>query len=66
MLDQISEYLARNKALPVFVGVLMVILNYGIQFLPSVPVLGFIASTDMLLHLGVIVGLLGILLGDAL
>jgi len=66
MLDRISEYLARNKAMPVFLGVLLVILNYGLQFFMHVPGLGFIASTDLLLHLGIILGLLGILLGDAL
>jgi hypothetical protein len=66
MLDRLSEYLARNKAMPVFLGVLLIILNYGLQFFAHVPGLGFIASTDLLLHLGIILGLLGILLGDAL
>jgi hypothetical protein len=66
MIDRISEYLAHNKAMPVFAGVLLVILNYGVQFLAHVPGLGFIASTNLLLHLGIVVGLLGILLGDAL
>ena len=66
MLDRISEYLAHNKGLPVFVGVLLVILNYAAQFFVHVPVIGFFGSTNLLLHLGVIVGLIGILLGDAL
>lgn len=66
MIDRISEYLARNKGLPVFLGVLLVILNYVVQFFANVPVVGFLAGTNLLLHLGVIVGLLGILLGDAL
>jgi len=66
MIDRISEYLAHNKAMPVFVGVLLVILNYGTQFFVHVPGIGFIVSTNLLLHLGIIVGLLGILLGDAL
>ena len=66
MIDRISEYLAHNKAMPVFVGVLLVILNYALQFLVHVPGIGFIASTNLLLHLGIILGLLGILLGDAL
>jgi hypothetical protein len=66
MIDKLSEYLAHNKAMPVFLGVLLVILNYGMQFLVHMPVIGFIGSTNLLLHLGVIVGLLGILLGDAL
>jgi hypothetical protein len=66
MIDKLSEYLAHNKAMPVFLGVLLVILNYGMQFIVDMPVIGFIGSTNLLLHLGVIVGLLGILLGDAL
>ncbi len=66
MVDKLSEYLAHNKAMPVFLGVLLVILNYGMQFFVDMPVIGFIGSTNLLLHLGVIVGLLGILLGDAL
>jgi hypothetical protein len=37
-----------------------------LQFLPDWPVVGWLAHTHLLLHLGVILGLLGILLGDAL
>jgi hypothetical protein len=66
MMARISDYLARNKGLPVFLGVLLVILNYGVQFFAHAPVLGFFASTNLLLHVGIIVGLVGILLGDAL
>ena len=66
MIDRISNYLAQNKALPVFVGIALVILNYVLQFLVHMPVIGAIVSTNLLLHLGVIVGLVGILLGDAL
>lgn len=66
MIDKISEYLAHNKAMPVYVGVLLIILNYVLQFFAWVPVLGFIGQTNLLLHLGIVVGLLGILIGDAL
>jgi hypothetical protein len=66
MLDRISDYLAHNKAMPVLLGVLLVILNYAAQFLAQTPVLGFIAQTNLLLHLGIVVGLIGILVGDAL
>ena len=66
MIDRMSNYLAQNKALPVFVGIALVILNYVFQFLAHVPVIGAIVSTNLLLHLGIIVGLVGILLGDAL
>jgi len=66
MIDRISDYMAHNKALPVYMGVLLVILNYLLQFFAWVPVLGFFAQTNLLLHLGIIVGLLGILVGDAI
>ena len=66
LIDLLSEYLAHNKAMPVFLGVLLVVLNYVLQLLPSWPVVGFMAHSNLLLHLGVIVGLLGILIGDAL
>ncbi len=66
MIDRMSNYLAQNKALLVFVGIALVILNYVLQFLIHVPVIGVIASTNLFLHLGIIVGLVGILLGDAL
>jgi hypothetical protein len=66
MIDRISDYLAHNKGMPVFLGVLLVILNYVAQFFAGVPVIGFIASTNLLLHLGIVIGLVGILLGDAL
>ncbi len=66
LLNRVSDYLARNKGLPVFLGVLLVILNYTAQFFVHVPIFGFIANTNLLLHLGIIIALLGILLGDAL
>ena len=65
-IDRASEYLSRRKGLPVIIGVGFVVANYFVQFLASVPVIGFFATTDLLLHLGIVVGLLGILLGDAL
>jgi hypothetical protein len=49
----------------VLVGILLVSANFGLQFLP----LGewaWVAETGVLLHVGVIAGLLGLLIGDAL
>ncbi len=66
LLNRVSNYLARNKGLPVFLGVVLIVLNYVVQFFPHVPLLGFLGTTNLLLHLGVILGLLGILVGDAL
>ncbi len=63
---RISEYLARFPGLPVIVAVGLVVVNFVLQLLPDWPVVGWLAHTHLLLHLGVILGLLGILLGDAL
>jgi hypothetical protein len=63
---RISEYLARFPGLPVLVAVGLVVVNFLLQLLPDLPVVGWLAHTHLLLHLGVILGLLGILLGDAL
>lgn len=61
-----SDYLAHRKGLPVMVGVALVLLNFMVAFLPAWPILGWLADTDLLLHLGAVIGLLGVLLGDAL
>lgn len=61
-----GEFLAHRKGLPVLVGAGLVALNLLVGLLPAWPVIGWLAETDLLMHLGVIVGLLGILLGDAL
>jgi hypothetical protein len=66
LIDRISDYLAHNKALPVLIGVGLIVLNYIVQFFGQVPVISFVAHSYLLMHLGVIVGLVGILIGDAL
>jgi hypothetical protein len=61
-----SDFLVHRKGLPVLVGAGLVLLNLVISFLPAWPVVGWLAETDLLLQVGVIVGLLGVLIGDAL
>lgn len=63
LLDYLSEQLAQRRGLPVLLGIGLVILNFVFQFIPGLKVL---TTGGLLLHLGVIVGLLGILLGDIL
>jgi len=63
MLDRISGYIAEHKGVPVLAGVLLVILNFAVVLLSRGT---WLADTNLLLHLGVVVGLMGILLGDAL
>jgi hypothetical protein len=59
MLDK----MALIKGLPVIIGLVLVIISFFAQFLP---VLSFLTVGQWLLHLGVIVGLGGILFSDTL
>ncbi len=65
-LKKTSNFIARYKGLPVLIGVGLVLLNFIFQLLPPWPVIGWIADVDLFMHLGIIVGLVGILIGDAL
>ncbi|MCD4737978.1 MAG: hypothetical protein K8R89_01790 [Anaerolineae bacterium] len=61
-----SEFLAKRKGLPVLGAVGLVLLNFILNLLPAWPVVGWLAEVDLFLHLGIVGGLLGILIGDAL
>ena len=65
LIDRISDYVSIHRGVPVLIGVLLVVLNYVLVIIPGVQ-LGFVETTNLFLHLGVIVGLVGVLLGDAL
>lgn len=66
-LKRMSDFLARFPGLPILIAVFLVILNFVFRLLPGTwPVVGWLAQTDIFLHLGVILGLIGVLLGDAL
>jgi TRAP-type C4-dicarboxylate transport system permease small subunit len=62
-LDVLSEYFANRKGLIPIIGLLLVFLNMVLRFVPG---MAFISETELLLHLGVIVAVLGILLAWAL
>ena len=66
LLKRVSEFLARLPGLPIFVAVGLVALNFVLQLLPGWPVVAWLAHTHLFLHLGVILGLLGMLLGEVL
>jgi hypothetical protein len=61
-LDRLSDFIARYKGLPTMLAVLLVIVNFALQFLD----LGWLSSSNLLLHLGIVVGLIGLLLAEAL
>ena len=65
-LKRSSEFLARWPGLPILVAIGLVALNFVLQLLPDWPVVGWLAHRNLFLHAGLIVGLLGVLLGDAL
>ena len=62
-LDRLSNYLAARRGLPTLIGVALVLLNFVAQFIPGLEAL---ARTNLLLHLGIAIGLLGLLLAQAL
>ena len=61
LIDYLSEQIARRRGLPVLLGIGLVLLNFVFQYIPGLEVL---TARNFLLHLGVVVGLLGVLLGD--
>ena len=63
ILDRLSEFLARRRGLPTMVAILLVVINLILQFVPG---LEWLARTNIFLHVGVIIGLTGILLSAAL
>ena len=74
-MEQLLDKLARLRGLPVLIGVALVVLNFVVQLVAYAlgagsqePGFLLFVFTDgnLLLHLGVIVGLLGVLIGDIL
>jgi hypothetical protein len=66
LLERISDFLARMPGLPILGAVVLVVLNFLLQLLPAWPVVGWLADTHLLLHIGLVLGFVGLLLGDAL
>lgn len=61
-LDRLSEWFAGRKGLLPMLGILLVVLNFVVQFLP----LGWFSEGDLMLHLGVVLAIFGFLLAWAL
>jgi hypothetical protein len=57
-LDWFSEYFAARKGLIPLIGILLVVLNFIFQFVPA----GFLSSSNLCLHLGIIVAIIGLML----
>ena len=62
-LDTLSEFLAHRKGLLPILGILLILCNAILQFFPG---LGWLVQSNLFLHIGVIIAILGILLSWAL
>jgi hypothetical protein len=62
-LDFLSEYLARRKGLLPILGMILVLVNAVLQFVPGNL---WLAETNLFLHVGIILAILGFLLAWAL
>jgi hypothetical protein len=63
LLDAISQYLAHRKGLLPLLGLLLVLCNLLLRILAPQ---AWLSATDLLLHMGVLVAILGFLLARAL
>ncbi len=60
--DRLSEFLARRKGLIPMTGIGLVLLNLVVRLASH----GWLARSDLFLHLGIIVAIIGIMLAWAL
>jgi hypothetical protein len=63
LIDNLSEYIAHRKGLLPLLGLLLVVVNAVLQFFPGI---GWFVQSNLLLHLGVVLAILGMLLAWAL
>jgi len=63
LLDKLSDYLAHRKGLLPIIGIVLIIVNLVVQFVfPMSP----LAFSNLFLHVGLIVAILGLMLSWAL
>ena len=62
LIDKLSDFLARRKGLLPLIGLLFIIANLILQFVFP----GWVASSNLLLHVGLILAILGLMLAWAL
>lgn len=61
--DVLSNFFAHRKGLIPILAILLILANFILQFFPG---FGWFASSNLLLHLGVILAILGMMLAWAL
>lgn len=63
LLDFLSESLASRKGLLLILAILLVVINFILQLFPGA---GWIVQSNLFLHLGVVLGFVGVMLAWAL
>ncbi len=63
LLDSLSDFLAARRGLLPLLGITLVILNAVLRYLGGA---SWIAQSDLLLHIGIVVSVLGLMLAWAL
>lgn len=63
LLDMASDFLAYRKGFLPLVGILLVVLNGILQFIPSS---GWLAETNLFMHVGIVLAILGFMIAWAL
>lgn len=58
-LDWLSEYLSHRKGLLPLLGILLIVINLVLQFLLPP---GWIVSTNLFLHIGLLIAIFGLML----
>jgi hypothetical protein len=61
-LDKVSNFFSQRKGLLPLIGIIFILLNLILQFVP----VGWLSQSNLLLHVGTVVAILGILLAKAL
>ena len=63
LLDQLSEYLEHRKGLLPLIGILLIVVNLILQFVLE-PF--WLTTSNLLLHIGLIIAIIGLMLAWAL
>lgn len=63
LLDTLSNFIAARKGLLIILGIVFIIINAVLQFFPE---LGWLVDSNLLLHVGLVVALIGVMLAWAL
>lgn len=63
MFNRMVDFLAHYRAVPTLIGIGLIVINLVLQFFPG---LGWLRESQLLLNIGVVLGLGGILLAHTL